>query len=348
MLRVLIVDDSPTACGLLAGILGSDPDIQIVGEAVNGAEAIQQTRDLRPDLVTMDVHMPNMDGYGATKEIMIHWPTPIVIVTASLGARDVAATMRALEAGALTVLEKPVGSSSPLFEAQARQLIATVKAMADVKVVRHHRSPKSIEPIPSSASPRVAPRTGRGRIIAIAASTGGPAALQTILSRLPAKLPVPIVIVQHISRGFITGLATWLGTVCKLDVRVARDGESLVPGAVYLAPEDRHLGVRSRATIALSDEPPVGGFRPAGTVLFESVAKVFGGETVAVILTGMGEDGVQGLHAVRKAGGAMIAQDEATSIVFGMPGVAIASGLADDILPIESIAGRLLELIVPR
>lgn len=139
-----------------------------------------------------------------------------------------------------------------------------------------------------------------------------------------------------------------MGTVCKLDVRVARDGESLVPGAVYLAPEDRHLGVRSRATIALSDEPPVGGFRPAGTVLFESVAKVFGGETVAVILTGMGEDGVQGLHAVRKAGGAMIAQDEATSIVFGMPGVAIASGLADDILPIESIAGRLLELIVPR
>ena len=140
MLRVLIVDDSPTARGLLAGILGSDPDIQIVGEAVNGAEAIQQTRDLRPDLVTMDVHMPNMDGYGATKEIMIHWPTPIVIVTASLGARDVAATMRALEAGALTVLEKPVGSSSPLFEAQARQLIATVKAMADVK---HRATPSA-------------------------------------------------------------------------------------------------------------------------------------------------------------------------------------------------------------
>ncbi|MEK6260115.1 MAG: chemotaxis response regulator protein-glutamate methylesterase [Planctomycetota bacterium] len=348
MLRVLIVDDSPTARGLLTGILGSDPGIQIIGEAANGAEAVQRTRDLRPDLVTMDVHMPHMDGYGATKEIMIHCPTPIVIVTASLGARDVAATMRALEAGALTVLEKPVGSGSPHFEAQARQLIATVKAMADVKVVRHHRSPKLNQPIPSSASPRVSPRTGRGRIIAIAASTGGPAALQTILSRLPTKLPVPIVVVQHISRGFVTGLASWLGTVCKLDVRVARDGEPLVPGTVYLAPEDKHLGVRGRTGIALSDESPVGGFRPAGTVLFESVAQAFGGEMVGVILTGMGEDGVQGLRAVRAAGGTVIAQDEATSIVFGMPGVAIASGLADDVLPLEAIASRLLELIVTR
>ena len=348
MLRVLIVDDSPTARGLLAGILGSDPDIQIVGEAANGAEAVQQTKALRPDLVTMDVHMPHMDGYGATKEIMIHMPTPIVIVSASLGARDVAATMQALAAGALTVLEKPAGAGSPHFEAQARQLIATVKAMADVKVVRHHRANKSIEPIPSPVLPRISSRVARARIIAIAASTGGPAALQTILSQLPAKLPVPIVVVQHISRGFITGLATWLGSVCKLDVRVARDGQPLVPGTVYLAPEDKHLGVRGRTGIARMDEPPVGGFRPAGTVLFESVAQSFGSDMVAVILTGMGEDGVRGLRAVREASGTVIAQDEATSVVFGMPGVAIAQGLADDVLPIEAIATRLLELTAPR
>ncbi len=354
MLRVLIVDDSPTARGLLAGILGSDPEIQVVGEATNGVEAVQRTRELKPDLVTMDVRMPQMDGYAATKEIMIHSPTPIVIVTASLSARDVAATMRALEAGALTVLEKPVGSASPRFEEQARQLIATVKAMADVKVVRHHRSshganvgwPPSADRLSNrSAEGGQATKTRRARIIAIAASTGGPAALQSILSQLPANLPVPIVIVQHISRGFITGLATWLGTTCKLDVRVARDGEPLSPGAVYFAPEDRHLGVRGRTNLALSDEPPIGGFRPAGTFLFESVAKSFGSEMAAVILTGMGDDGVQGLRAVRAAGGTVIAQDEATSVVFGMPGVAIAEGLVDDVLPIEMIAGRLQELI---
>ncbi|MBC7818408.1 MAG: chemotaxis-specific protein-glutamate methyltransferase CheB, partial [Planctomycetaceae bacterium] len=311
-------------------------------------------RELRPDLVTMDVHMPRMDGYEATKEIMIHSPTPIVIVTASLSARDVAATMRALEAGALTVLEKPVGSASPRFDAQARQLIATVKAMADVKVVRHHRSRLSGVDWPPSAD-RISGRSaeggqptkrGRARIIAIAASTGGPAALQSILSQLPAKLPVPIVVVQHISPGFIAGLAAWLGTVCKLDVRVARDGESLVPGTVYLAPEDRHLGVRRRTNLALSDEPPIGGFRPAGTFLFESVAKSFGSDMAAVILTGMGEDGVQGLRSVRAAGGTVIAQDEATSVVFGMPGVAITNGLVDDVLPMEMIARRLQELIV--
>jgi two-component system chemotaxis response regulator CheB len=351
MLRVLIVDDSPTARGLLAGILGSDPNIQVVGYATNGAEAVQQTRELRPDLVTMDIHMPRMDGYEASKEIMIHSPTPIVIVTASLSARDVAATMRALEAGALTVLEKPIGSASPRFDEQARQLIATVKAMADVKVVRHHRSSKQTHvgwtsPSDRSAEVGQATKRGRARIIAIAASTGGPAAVQSILSQLPAKLPVPIAVVQHISPGFVAGLAAWLGTVCKLDVRVARDGELLTPGTVYLAPEDRHLGVRGRTCLALSDELPIGGFRPAGTFLFESVAKSFGSDMAAVILSGMGEDGVQGLRTVRAAGGSVIAQDEATSVVFGMPGVAIANGLVDDVLPVEMIARRLQELIV--
>jgi two-component system chemotaxis response regulator CheB len=338
--------------GLLASILGSDPEIQVVGEATNGAEAVQRTRELKPDVVTMDVRMPQLDGYSATKEIMIHVPTPIVIVTASLSARDVEATMRALEAGALTVLEKPVGSASPRFDEQARQLIATVKAMADVKVVRHHRSSRDVASVvrtPTSERPDAgvrATRLGRVRIVAIAASTGGPAALQSILSQLPANLPVPIVIVQHISRGFIAGLAVWLGTTCRLDVRIARHGEPLTPGTVYFAPEDRHLGVRGRTSIALSDEAPIGGFRPAGTFLFESVAESFGSETAAVILTGMGEDGAQGLRAVRAAGGTVIAQDEATSVVFGMPGVAIAEGLVDDVLAMEMIAGRLRELIV--
>lgn len=347
MLRVLIVDDSPTARGLLAGILGSDPDIEIIGEATSGTEAVRETRELKPDLVTMDVRMPHMDGYEATKEIMIHSPTPIVIVTASLSARDVAATMRALEAGALTVIEKPVGSGSPRFDEQARQLIATVKAMADVKVVRHHRTgPRTNVGRPPSAEGGQATKTRRVRIIAITASTGGPAALSNILSQLPANLSVPIVIVQHISPGFTAGLAAWLATTCKRDVRVACEGEPLMPGAVYFAPEGRHLGVRGRTSLTLSDEPPIGGFRPAGTFLFESVAQSFGSDMAAVILTGMGDDGVQGLCAVRTAGGAVIAQDEATSVVFGMPGVAIANGLVDDVLPIESIAGRLKELIV--
>jgi two-component system chemotaxis response regulator CheB len=185
----------------------------------------------------------------------------------------------------------------------------------------------------------------RKRVVAIATSTGGTAALQIVLSGLPGDFPVPILVVQHITRGFTPGLATWLNSVCRLRVKVADNGELMLPHTVYIGPDDQHLGVSGQGTVTLSGSSPVGGFRPAGTFLFESVARVFGAASVAVILTGMGEDGVVGLRSVRQAQGRIIAQDEATSVVWGMPGAAVAAGLPDVVLPLDSIAGRLVQLV---
>ena len=214
--------------------------------------------------------------------------------------------------------------------------------MAHVKVVRHWRS--TSRPTPAESAPPPAP-SERPRLVAVATSTGGPPALQTLLSGLPGDFEAPILVVQHITKGFTAGLATWLNTVCNLQVKVAEHGDRLAPHTVYVAPDDRHLGVANRHVVALSSAPPVGGFRPAGTFLFESAARVFGAATLAVILTGMGEDGVAGLRAVRRAGGRIIAQDEETSVVYGMPGAAVAAGLADQVLPLDRIAGRLAQLV---
>jgi two-component system chemotaxis response regulator CheB len=338
MIRVLIAEDSLTTRALLLEILTSDPEICVIGQAKNGAEAVAMTRSLRPDLVTMDIHMPEMDGLEATKEIMITAPTPIVIITGSSGAAGVEGSMHALRAGALDVLLKPPGPGLAAFDESARHLIATVKAMSHVKVVRHWRT---------GSRPAPAPRPPRNDhpIVAIAASTGGPVALQRLLRDLPGEFPAPLLVVQHISPGFIAGLVAWLNTVCDLHVKVAEAGEVLQPHTVYLAPDDFHLGVTRLATVALSDVPPVGGFRPSGTFLFESVGRAFGPAAVGIILTGMGEDGVAGLRTLRQAGGRVIAQDEKSSVVFGMPGAAIAAGLADHVLSLDSMATRLVEMI---
>ncbi len=343
MIRVLVADDSATARALLVQVLNADPEIRVVGEAGDGQEAIELAQRLRPDLVTMDIHMPRLDGLAATREIMITAPTPIVIVTGSTQAREVATSMDTLRIGALDVLVKPPSPAAPGFEAAARALTATVKAMAGVKVVRHWRSPSSSPSHRPPAPLTPPPRGVRAGVVAIATSTGGPAALQRVLSGLGPRFPAPILVVQHITPGFTDGLATWLGSVCPLRVRTATHGEPLEPGSAYLAPDGRHLGVSGRAA-ALSDAPPIGGFRPSGTHLFESAARAFGAATVAVILTGMGDDGVEGLRAVRRAGGRVIAQDEESSVVFGMPGAAIAAGLADAVLPLDAIAGRLAAL----
>jgi two-component system chemotaxis response regulator CheB len=339
MLRVLIAEDSLTTRALLLEILSSDPEIRVVGQAKNGAEAVAMTQSLRPDLVTMDIHMPEMDGLEATKEIMITAPTPIVIITGSSGAAGVEGSLHALRAGALDVLRKPPGPGEAAFEESARRLLATVKAMSHVKVVRHWRAG-------SRRAPEHYPVPGRTRtVVAIAASTGGPVALQRLFHDLPGDFAAPILVVQHISSGFIAGLAAWLNTVCGLHVKVAEAGEALEPHTVYLAPDDRHLGVTRLARVALSDAPPIGGFRPSGTFLFASVARAFGPAAIGVILTGMGEDGVAGLRELQQAGGRVLAQDETSSVVFGMPGAAIAAGLAHQVVPLDEAAIRLMEMI---
>ena len=348
MIRVLVIDDSATARALVVNVLGSAGDLQVVGEARDGLEGVALTQKLRPDVVTMDLHMPKMDGYTAIKEIMITAPTPIVVATGSTLAGEVATAMHALRAGALAVLRKPPAPGTPGFDEAVQKLITTVRAMAQVKVVRHWRSTDRQTPRDGGSTPApLPPPMGdvRTRLVAVATSTGGPAALQVLLSDLPGDFEAPILVVQHITRGFTNGLAAWLNTLCDLHVKVAEHGERLASHTVYIAPDDRHLGVSNQAVVALSAAPPVGGFRPSGTFLFESAARAFGPAATAVILTGMGDDGVAGLRAVRQAGGRIIAQDEETSVVYGMPGAAVAAGLADQVLPLDRVAARLVQLV---
>jgi two-component system chemotaxis response regulator CheB len=340
MIRVMVVEDSPTARALMVEILQSDPDIDVVGEAVHGAEAVEMSSRLRPDLITMDIHMPVMDGFTATKHIMARSPTPIIIVSSSTSGPDVEHSLNAIQAGALMLLPKPDNPASSRFDYRRTELVTMAKAMASVKVVRRWNS------APVAAPPRPQGHAGGTvRIVAIAASTGGPAALHRIFSSLPRDFRAPIVVVQHITAGFIGGLADWLRGSCPLEVSVAEHGEELRPGHVYLAPDTRHLGVTSTGRIAISDEPPRNGFRPSGDHLFESVAAAYGSSVAGIVLTGMGADGVEGLRSVKAAGGHVLAQDEASSIVYGMPKEAVAAGIVDAVLSLDDMAPRLVHLL---
>jgi two-component system, chemotaxis family, protein-glutamate methylesterase/glutaminase len=352
MIRVVLAEDSDTCRALLTAVLESDSQLRIVGQAHDGEAALALTEKLRPDVVVMDAYMPVMDGFSATRNIMLRCPTPIVIVSASMNVAHVATSMRALAAGALTLLPKPVSPTAEGFDELAQQFVRTVRAMADVKVVRRfhhgHGAPgaaatrSSHPPLPLHASHDHRPRP---RVIGIGASTGGPAALQRVLSDLPADVPVPIVVVQHIARGFVEGLAGWLDAVTPPKVRVATHGEALQPGTVYIAPDDQQLVVTRRGTVDLSRRAAVGGFLPSCSVLFSSLGESYGPSALGVIMTGMGQDGIDGLRELRAAGAMVIAQDEETSVVFGMPAAAISAGLVDTVLPLPLIGARLFQLV---
>ena len=258
-----------------------------------------------------------------------------------MDVHDVDVSMNALRVGALALLEKPPGVTSPKFDESIWHLVSTVKAMAGVKVVRLRRDSS----VPRGLSPAADGRPeSRIQIVAVAASTGGPAALGRIFSELPPRFPVPILVVQHIAPGFVDGLVSWLSTMGPLRVKAAENGEMLAASTVYLAGDDLHMGVSRDSRIVLADLPRIGVFRPSATHLFDSVGKVYGPASVAVMLTGMGEDGVDGLRTVRAAGGCVVVQDEASSVVFGMPGAAIAAGLAERIVPLSAIAGSLIQM----
>ncbi|RKH08808.1 chemotaxis-specific protein-glutamate methyltransferase CheB [Corallococcus sp. CA047B] len=343
-LRILVAEDSPTARRLLVEILRTDPALTVVGEARDGVEAVELCQRLQPSLVTMDIQMPRMDGLDATRRIMTEVPTPVVVVS-TLVERDIQTSMAALRAGALAVLQKPVGPESPDFEADSRRLRDTLKAMAQVKVVRRWPDRTALPPAPLEL-----PTSGgtRPAVLAMAASTGGPAALYRILSDLDGKdVPPPILVVQHIALGFGSGLATWLGTATKLPVKVAEDGEPLMAGTVYLAPDDKHLGVTTDHRAQVSGAAPIQGFRPSANWLFRSVARAYGPASLSVVLTGMGQDGLDGIRDVHQAGGRVLAQDEATSVVYGMPAVVVGANLAHEVLPLGQIARRLQALFQP-
>jgi len=337
VLRVLVADDSPVARNLLKGILDADRNLQVVGEAKNGAEAVEMVRRLKPDVVTMDVQMPGMDGLQATEEIMVASPTPIVVVSSTITLNDAEKSMDCIRAaGALAAICKPASPQSNDFIQSARLLVETVKSMASVKVIKRIR-----RDVRQSIAPVVPQASTREEVLAIAASTGGPYALDRILSALPADFPLPILVVQHISAGFTDGFVSSLQHGVSLNVKVASDGERLCTGTVYVGPETHHLGA-NKSRIQLLDVPPIGGFRPSATALFESVASAFRDSAIAVILTGMGEDGVEGLRSLRQAGGHIIAQDKESSVVFGMPGAAIDAGVVNTVLPLDAIANYLV------
>ncbi|HEY0971112.1 MAG TPA: chemotaxis-specific protein-glutamate methyltransferase CheB [Gemmatimonadales bacterium] len=354
-LRVLVVEDSPTVRQLLVAMLESDPGIEVVGQAVDGREAVREAIRLRPDLITMDINMPELDGLEATREIMSEAPTPIIVVSSTVSKESVALSLDATQAGALMVLPKPRGpQAGGDFEAEREELVRMAKAMAQVKVVRRW-SPRRgrlrplLGPRPIVHSGATAGDTTL-RLVAIGCSTGGPAALRRIIDRMSPDFPAPIAVVQHMARGFVGGLATWLDGGGPMRVKVVTDGEALLPGTMYIAADDRQLGIeRDRGDprvprARLGDLPPVGGFRPSVSYLFGTAARSFGASAAGVILTGMGSDGVEGARELHGAGAVVLAQDAETSVVYGMAQEAVRVGAVDEVLPLDSIAPRLREL----
>jgi two-component system chemotaxis response regulator CheB len=349
-LRILVVDDSLTIRRCFCDILAAHPDFEVVGEAEDGKRAIELCQSLRPDIVTLDMVMPVMSGLTATEYIMAYVPTPILIVSASTNRGELFKTYDALAAGAVDVLEKPTADSADA-EWRAR-FIATIKLVARIRVITHPRARLSGNdglaaidrlPPPAPRDPaRRDPAQGGASLVAIGASTGGPAAIVKVLSAIPQELRVPLLFVLHIDEPFGTAFAEWLNNQTPHRVAYARDGEPLTAlrGQILMAPPGRHLAVRD-GRLHLTADPPRHSCRPSIDVLFESVAADCGDGAIACLLTGMGRDGAAGLLAIRRAGGFTIAQDEATSVVYGMPREAAILNAPRLVLPIDRIGAEI-------
>ena len=421
-IRVLVVDDSRTTQLILKRILSSADDIEVVGLAANGREALEMIPRLDPTVICTDLLMPVMDGFVLTEEVMRRYPRPILVISSLIGDNNASENFRALEAGAVDVFAKP--SIGAQLEEMSRELIRNIRIVAGVRVITRRNLPGSRpgadrvagssaspsppgdttplprdsgfrrpspdgsglverpasrpadsggslagrplreptvirgtepvrprrEPLPSLPALRGPVPPGRlpVRMATIGASTGGPQALQTILGAMPVTFPVPILCVQHISEGFLKGMVEWLDQQCSLKVRIAQTGELPLPGHVYFPQEDTHLVVDRAGRLMPSFEGPLDGHRPAVTTTFRSVSRQYGAAALAVLLTGMGRDGAEGMVEIHRAGGFTIAQDEATSVVWGMPREAILRGAVRLTLPVQAIAGTMVQLATSR
>ncbi len=342
-IRVLVVDDSIVVRQILVSMLESEPGFQVVGQARDGEEAVRLTARLRPDVITMDIRMPRLDGLGAIGQIMSTTPTPIVVVAASVYESDLNIAFTAIEAGALTVVEKPRGITTEAYEATRDQLVMAIRLMSDVQVVTIRpawRRPESVSIQPVDVKD-TSGATPTANLIAIAASTGGPGVLRGIFHALPGDFAIPIVAVQHITSGFAKGFARWLNGETALEIKLAKDGEQVKPGRVLIAPDDTHLTIAPDGIVRLDHSEPVKGQRPSATRLFESAASTCGASTVGIVLTGMGEDGADGLESLHRAGGHIIAQDEESCVVFGMPKAAIERQIVNRIMSPDKIVSVL-------
>lgn len=342
LVRILIVDDSAVARRILRAQLEASGEIAVIGEARNGRQAVEMAQRLRPDLITMDLEMPVMNGLDAIEEIMALRAVPILVVTE---AADAGPACEAVRRGALEVALKADYSIE-----QVAALVARIRLLAGVAMITRRRSAASAlgpPPVPErrvALVPPVQHKQGAKRVIGIAASTGGPQALAQILPRFSADFPAPILVAQHISDGFAAGMAEWLAGLCLLPVRLASGGEPLEPGVIWLSPSESNLTVNEAHHLELCRREEGGVYRPSCDVLFDSLARAVGEHAVGVVLTGMGRDGLIGLEAICRAGGVTLAQDEASSTVFGMNRRAIEAGVVQSVLPVGEIADALVRL----
>jgi two-component system, chemotaxis family, protein-glutamate methylesterase/glutaminase len=344
-INVLVVDDSKVARMLLVNLLESDSRICVMDAVESGQAALDFLKDRKPDVVLMDIQMPRLDGFETTRRIMETQPVPIIICTATTDPKEVATTFRSMEAGAVACLGKPVAHEHPDHDELARSLLETIKLMAEVKVVR--RWPRSrLNLVATPYRPAVIEASRNGiRMIGIGASTGGPPVLQTILAGLPKDFSAPVLVVQHIAPGFLSGLIEWLSQTTGWQVHAAAHDSVPLAGHAYLAPDDRHMGVSRSGRILLTGEEPEDSLRPAVSFLFRTLAEVYGPDALGILLSGMGKDGAAELKLMKDCGATTIAQDRESSVVHGMPGEAIQLGGATHVLPADKIADTLITLV---
>lgn len=330
--RVLIVDDSLLIRHMLSDWIGSEPDLEVVGQAHDGEQGVSMAKALRPDLVTLDVEMPKLDGIAALERIMAECPTRVLMVS-SVTTEGAERTLRALELGAVDFITKPGGSSSLQMVKVREAVLAKVRAVAGSAI----RAPRP------ALRPRLVASPSSDKIVLVASSTGGPRTLCTLFESLPAGFATPMLLVQHMPAGFTASLAKRLDGVGPMRCREARTGDRPEPGLALFAPGGQHVQVEADGRLKLTEDPPIHGVRPAADILFLSAAKVFGRRLVGAVLTGMGHDGAKGALAVRQAGGVVFGENEASCVIYGMSRSAMLAGGVDRELPIEALAGALVE-----
>ncbi|MBC7905785.1 MAG: chemotaxis-specific protein-glutamate methyltransferase CheB [Rhodospirillaceae bacterium] len=341
-IRVLIVEDSMVVRELLKHIIGLDSRFEVVAAVESAEEGLALLDVVQPDIISLDIRLPGMNGLDATLQIMTKRPTPIVVVAAQVDDDELNIAMNALRAGALAVVEKPVGVTNVAFESMAQRLCTQLAIMSQVKVVRQGIG-RGLN-FGTAESPVKARAPSHGfSTVGVVSSTGGPQALVQLLGAMGPNFPLPVLLVQHITASFLEGFVSWLAGVTPFDVRIAQEGEVPEPGKVYVPPPERHL-VQKGGRLSILDTPPLHSQKPSGSVLLSSLAKDVGRRGIGVILTGMGTDGADGMAEMFKAGAHTIGEDESTCVVYGMPAAAAKLGAVKDVLPLPQIAPRLLQL----
>jgi two-component system chemotaxis response regulator CheB len=343
-IRVLVVDDMIIGRDILVDIFETVSDIVVVGTASDGVQALVLARSLHPDVITMDIDMPSMNGLEATRRIMETIPIPVIILGSANDGEESADVFHGREAGATAVCQKPDSREHPLFEAQARRIIHVVRVAAEVQVFRRWKQHPIVLSGASHNNSRLSIQM-QPKILAVGASTGGPPVLCEILTGLTKFFPLPVLIVQHIAPGFLGSMATWLASTSGFPVEIAKNGNFALPGHAYLAPDATHMSISVSGIVSLQPGPAINSMCPSISVLFKSVAREFGSAAVGMLLTGMGKDGAKELLQIRQAHGLTIAQDQETSVVFGMPGEAIRLDAADYVLPPNRIVELLLRYV---